>query len=225
MNMWDHGTEINKVCMNFLRQILGVHKKTSNIALMTETGKYPTIMKVFLHIYKYWQRLESSTNTFLTEAHKMNVQNYAKGQTNWYKIIDFFQKLTNNKTEDTNKARHLFKESMDIMFNLWWEDESKREGSKLDFYFSIKKSFGFENYLDKIPYSARRALTKLRLSCHCLPVEVLRYNKKKVERKDRTCNICTMNKIGDEKHYLKECQNKGLVDIRQKFMPPNDNFF
>ena len=49
--MWDHGTEINKVCMNFLRQILGVHKKTSNIALMTETGKYPTIMKVFLHIY------------------------------------------------------------------------------------------------------------------------------------------------------------------------------
>ena len=38
LNMWEHGTEINKVCMNFLRQILGVHKKTSNIALMTETG-------------------------------------------------------------------------------------------------------------------------------------------------------------------------------------------
>ena len=107
---------------------------------------------------------------------------------------------------------------MEIMFNLWWKDESKREGSKLDFYFSIKKSFGFENYLDNIPYSARRVITKLRLSCHCLPVEVLRYNKKKVERKDRTCNICTMNKIGDEKHYLKECQNKGLVNIRQKFL-------
>ena len=27
-----------------------------------------------------------------------------------------------------------------------------------------------------------------------------------------------MNKIGDEKHYLKECQNKGMVDIRQKFI-------
>ena len=143
-----------------------------------------------------------------------------KGHSNWYKIIDFFQKLTAPTKTDDKKATYLFKQSMEIMFNLWWKDETEREGSKLDFYFSIKKSFGFEKYLDKIPYSARTAITKLRLSCHCLPVEVLRYNKNKnkIERKDRTCNICTMNKVGDEKHYLTECQNKGLVDIRQKFI-------
>ena len=53
LNMWEHGSEINKVCMSFLRQLLGVHKKTSNLALMSETGKFPPIMKVYIQIYKY----------------------------------------------------------------------------------------------------------------------------------------------------------------------------
>ena len=34
LNMWDHGVEINRVVSNFLRQILGVHKKTSNVSLL-----------------------------------------------------------------------------------------------------------------------------------------------------------------------------------------------
>ena len=59
-------------------------------------------------------------------------------------------------------------------------------------------------------------MTKLRLSCHCLPVEVLRYNG--TDRQYRTCNICTLNQVGNENHYLNECTNKKLVDIREKFM-------
>ena len=51
-DIWEHGNEINVVVMNFLRQLLGVNNKTTNIGIMSETGKYPIIMKVYTQIYK-----------------------------------------------------------------------------------------------------------------------------------------------------------------------------
>ena len=35
-NMWDIGGEVNKVTLSFLRQMLGVHKKTPNLAILGE---------------------------------------------------------------------------------------------------------------------------------------------------------------------------------------------
>ena len=216
LKMWDHGIEINRVAFNFLRQVLGVHKKTSNVALLSETGKYPPIMKVFNQIYKYWLRIKDSENLLLKEAVTTNMINHENGKLTWYKIVDYLLKLTNVDTQNHSKTINEFKESMKILFNLWWEDERKKDKTKLDFYFSIKRNFGYEKYLDNIKYENRIAITKLRLSCHCLPVEVLRYSG--TLREKRTCNICSMDKIGDEKHYLVECNNDRMVDIRSKFI-------
>ena len=105
---------------------------------------------------------------------------------------------------------------MKIMFQIWWKSETNKDRTKLDFYFSIKKNFGYEKYLDIEDRNARIATSKLRLSCHCLPIEVLRYYG--TDRIDRTCNICSQNKIGDEKHYLTECGNQGMADIRTKLI-------
>ena len=53
--MWDTGIETNKVILSFLRQILGVQKKTCNIAILSETGKYPMSIKIFNAVIKYWK--------------------------------------------------------------------------------------------------------------------------------------------------------------------------
>ena len=213
--MWEHGSEINKVSMNFLRQILGVHKKSSNVALMSETGKHPIILKVYQHIYKYWLRIKDSENPLLKKALETNLADHEKGKNTWYRIINYLETIT--QAEPSKKGLHKFKENLRFLFYLWWKDETK-DKTKLDFYFSFKKNFGFENYLDnnKIRKEAQIAITKLRLSCHCLPIEVLRYSGR--DRSDRTCNICPSNKIGDENHYLMECKNKGMVDVRNKFI-------
>ena len=50
--MWEVGAEVNMVTLNFLRQLLGVHKKTPNLAIMGETGKYPLSLKVYIQIFK-----------------------------------------------------------------------------------------------------------------------------------------------------------------------------
>ena len=61
-------------------------------------------------------------------------------------------------------------------------------------------------------------MTKLRLSAHCLPGEILRYNKQYPNREDRTCNICKLNVLGDENHYLSTCTNRRMADVRSKFL-------
>ena len=38
--IWEQGRELNKVILRFLRQLLGVHKKTTILAIQAETGKY-----------------------------------------------------------------------------------------------------------------------------------------------------------------------------------------
>ena len=101
---------------------------------------------------------------------------------------------------------------------MWWETEAfLKDRSKLDFYFEHKKNFGYEGYLDSLGLSARVHVTKLRLSGHCFPVETLRYNKNYPNREDRTCNICELGVLGDEKHYLHECKNRRLADVRSEF--------
>ncbi len=112
-----------------------------------------------------------------------------------------------------------FKLRIKAVFDVSWEAEAfLKDRSKLDFYFSLKKTFGFEKYLDNLDLSARVHVTKLRLSGHCLPVEILRYNKKYPNREDRTCNICELNVLGDEKHYLNSCKNKRMTDVRSSFL-------
>ena len=67
--------------MKFLRQLLGVHSKTSNIGIMSETGKHPTMIKVYTLIYKYWLRINNTENKLLKEALKINIDDYKKVKT------------------------------------------------------------------------------------------------------------------------------------------------
>ena len=77
-NLWNIGSEINQVSLSFLRQILGVHKKTCNIAILSETGKYPIAIKIFKAMIKYWQRPHSSERGLFLEAKAMNEDLYQK---------------------------------------------------------------------------------------------------------------------------------------------------
>ena len=69
-NMWDTGKELNKVIIGFLRQLLGVNKKTTNIGVLAETGKYPIAIKIFDQIIRYWLRLNDSDNMLQNKSWK-----------------------------------------------------------------------------------------------------------------------------------------------------------
>ena len=72
----------------------------------------------------------------------------------------------------------------------------------------------------------RVAVTKMRISCHLLPIESGRY--KKIPRVERLCPLCNRSEIGDEFHYLLKCTHSSLSHIRGIFLESlysiNSNF-
>ena len=62
---------------------------------------------------------------------------------------------------------------------------------------------GLEQYLIDLPLNLRICMAKYRMSNHKLPIEALRYVG--IDRADRLCTKCNLNKIGDEGHYVLHC--------------------
>ena len=219
-NMWDTGSEINQVLLSFLRQIIGVRKKTCNIAILSETGKHPIALKIFNAVAKYWLRLHACDGILLQEARDIN-----KAQTgiNWNRMINHLIKKTGIKEQPSknpkinDKILSNFKTKIHHEFSIWWKEKKNLPG-KLDFYFKHKNEFRFEPYLDSLPRNIRIYVTRLRTSSHNFPVEILRYSKNKPAREERKCNICSLNEMGDELHYLLRCSNIALHEIRTTFL-------
>ncbi len=217
--IWEIGAEMNKVILGFLRQILGVGKKTTNIAIHGETGKYPISIKIFTHIIKYWLRLKGEdVSDLLKETYELNNRDQMAGKQNWLKIVEYLKKYTNMAMigPDCCKTAKLFKHKIQTKYNTWWSTEIKNT-SKLDFYGRHKKYFRFEPYLDDVSRGSRVYITRLRVSSHCLPVEIQRYRKNRPKREDRKCPICSTDGIADEDHYLLKCTNSEIFSIRENF--------
>ena len=222
-NMWDIGKEINKVVLNFLRQVLGVHKKTTNIAILTETGKHPIAIKVFVLIMKFWVRLHTTEHKLLIAAHKLNLEQDMTSRQSWTRIVSYLVKVTgtnarpSNDQKKNNKIIKSFKTNLLASFEDWWQEQTTTDG-KLDFFFKHKKTFTYEKYLDTLPRHLRMYVTRMRTSSHNLPVETLRYTKKKIKREERKCNICNLGEVGDEYHYLLRCNNVEIQGTKNVFM-------
>ena len=87
-----------------------------------------------------------------------------------------------------------------------WKNKISQERSKLKWYSTFKNTINLEDYLceiKKIKY--RQALTKLRISAHCLEIEKGRYYRPVVPRENRLCKFCTQNVCDDECHFLIDC--------------------
>ena len=108
-----------------------------------------------------------------------------------------------------------FKQRIINKYEKFWTISNSKNQSKLSFYFKFKKYFRFESYLDNLNKEYREAVCRFRLSSHVLPIEILRYQKIKIE--ERLCPICDTNEIGDEFHYFIKCNNQSMEMLRVKF--------
>ena len=77
--------------------------------------------------------------------------------------------------------------------------------------------FAFERYLVDLPLNLALSLCHFRCSNHKLPVEKGRlYN---IERRLRTCDLCHLNVLGDEFHYIFVCAF--FKNERKKYISSN----
>ena len=69
----------------------------------------------------------------------------------------------------------------------------------------IKTTFTLEKYITELSLKSAITLAKFRTTNHKLPIEKGRWENILLERNQRTCNICNRNALGDENHFLLEC--------------------
>ena len=70
-------------------------------------------------------------------------------------------------------------------------------------YRIFKTDFGFEKYIELLNDRDRNTLCRFRTTNHRFPIETGRWLN--IERNERNCTLCNLNKLGDEYHYLLEC--------------------
>ena len=226
-NIWNRKLEVNKVVHNFITQLLGIGKKTSNNGILAECGKYPLYMKIFVQIFRYWVRIRTSENKYMQEVYKLERQKWKDRKDSWLKIVDFLMKYTNYKInyielEDENSQDDIsqvdFENKIkDIYKKTWYQNVMKSFGeSKLGFICEYKRNWKFETYIDNLTFKYQRIVSQFRLSNHNLPIEVLRYNN--IKREKRLCQICDLQVIGDENHYLLECNNTKITQVKDEFI-------
>ena len=146
-----------------------------------------------------------------------------------------FQENTNNTKSKNATTRHILQRLRDISSqNIL---SSLASNGKLNFLQSLKTEHKFEPYLNIHNFQHRRAITKLRTSSHRLAIETGRWAK--VDRENRICENCLLQKIEDESHFLLEChmhlqerlvlsekiKNLGKIDMNKEYMKLTKELF
>ena len=208
---------VEKLHIQFMKMVLGVHSRTNNWATLSEVGRYPIVLKMYVTILKFLLHIQGSTSGILLAALKTNCELLSPSCT-WSKRVKYLLEFCNLDMDSIN-ARHISPCRV-MLYNKYksaWE--SKRgslEGSgKLDLYVSIKECFKREGYLTTYNYKFRNAVTKMRISAHNLPIETGRYTK--TPREGRVCPLCKCG-VGNELHYLLECTNPNLISSRNEII-------
>ena len=83
------------------------------------------------------------------------------------------------------------------------QDYLLNKSIKLIFLGKLKEGFETDYYLKINNFENRRALKRLRTSCHNLLIETGRW--KNIDRHARLCTKCTQNAIEDGMHFLFDC--------------------
>lgn len=215
--------------LKFCKYILGVKRSTPNAMVYGELGSFPIHITIKCKLIGFWLRLISSKESKLSFVmYKALLQLY---NDNIYKspwIVCIHNILNNCGLSNiwTNQNQcYLFnytwvlssvKRVLQDQFIQEWQ-ESLKSSNKCTTYASFKQTFALEQYLISCSRSIYRSIVSFRTSNHRLPIEIGRYNN--VERHQRICQICEGNNLGDEYHYLVECNNAEISELRNTYLP------
>ena len=215
------------------KDILGVQKKASNVAIKYELGTFPICFKAFLSMFKYYKRLKSNENGIINPVlmaakleddylYNIGIQGNWQGQINKLGNKLNLQSLDIDESTFYNSLKNYYIENVNLQLQ---NTEFSKQG-KLLFYSKIRRNYELQDYL-KFPIvkTVRSKLTKLRISAHPLEIETGRYSKPCIPKECRFCHFCK-TAVEDELHFLYDCPI--YKDIRQKYYPlnifnPNDD--
>ena len=198
---------------NFLRRILKVNKMTVNCMLYGEVGKYKINSIIKSRMVNFWSRIVTGKQckysyrlfSLIMCLHASNSYCYSS---RWIlNISDILNScglgyvwLSQNQHNSLWLKRALSRRLTDIDIQNWTSDVNNNSFCTIYRYF--KHTLVLETYLLDLDNSSRFILTKFRCRNIKLPNNLYRFS---VDDEDRVCKLCADGSIGDEKHYLLDC--------------------
>jgi hypothetical protein len=213
---------IETVHIKYLKTILGVHKRSCNIAVRAELGAYPMCITVFSNVMTYYSRLEAAHQHSLLNQCLIMHSRMDSMQDNKQNIIHFVNSIGQAITVSRIQILNVNKKDTSIklkrLYNGYFK-ETLQANAKLLVYKKIKLNFDLESYLTRIhDQRKRRAITNMRISAHNLMIEKGRYHKPlPIKQEDRICPICKTG-LGDELHLLFKCNHEEMIIMRHTFI-------
>ena len=157
------GSLCEKIHLKFCKFILGVHKRTTNIAVLSELGRFPLYFNIIKCMLLYWYRLENLGKEYplSKEAYNETKLLYLSTKPTWYESINIIVNILKTTNTDINlllRKKHLENSKIMLTFflNHYLSQNGKKQinqfsDSKLKIYNICKNNFGLEKYLT-IPY-------------------------------------------------------------------------
>ena len=198
---------IENLHMLMCKQLLGVHKSTTNIGVLLELGRIPLEIHAIKLAVKNWERIKKSQANGLVLASYRDATGenllWIESIRNTLEtngMLNFYINAYDNKPYFINKR--IFQTLSDVFHQNAFET-IKEVKSKLRTYAIFKKIIGPETYVFNIRNpKIRKQISKFRLSNHTLMIEVGRH--KNIPKEIRFCPFCP-NSIETEIHFLFHC--------------------
>ena len=196
---------IENLYMSFCKQLLGVHKTTTNVGVLLELGLAPIKLNAQKASIKNWERIkDSKANMLLTSSYKNSVSE----SLTWTSTIEnalekagMGDKFIGESIPTKTVHNEFYKRNKDI-FNQDAFSAIQNDTSKLRTYALFKEENEMEKYLSIKNIKHRTSLTRFRLSNHKLMIEKGRHGNLKPH--ERLCQVCK-DCIEDETHFLITC--------------------
>ena len=99
----------------------------------------------------------------------------------------------------------------------WAAKLTSNDSTKFVYYKEYAPKFGLKNYLSILPQDLWIPMCKFRTNNHKLPVEVYSWSYFNKPRNERKCNLCNLEDIGDEYHYVMRCPI--FDELRKLYIP------
>ena len=209
---------IEKVQIDFCRNILKLNKSTQRNLLLSETGLLPVRILVKCRIVKYWIKIMTGKETKYVRQVVACLHDFYENTEHESKWLHFvYNSLTENGMYNVilNPYMYIHKE-----FTRRLEDQFHQElnqqisnSNRTQFYRAIKETFGYDDILDEIDPHLVYYLLKFKTNNHRLPVETGRWNQ--TPHNERICTHCSKD-VGDEFHYIFNCPL--FLESRKKYI-------
>ena len=224
-------TDTEKVHLKFCKQIMGLKRNCSSLAVLGELGQFPLIITNLASMIKYWHRLEMLGDQSILKEAYLEMKSLPNNICLWNSNVKAVLKLLsldavydNAKQYTTNALFNIVKRKLKSFFIEKWKakinraSETSQDNRKLRFYKLFKADFKLEGYLSKTAdFQKRKVLSKLRCSDHDLHIETGRHKNLSLDK--RLCKHCDSQDVEDEIHFLFRCNKYAQIrdEMMQKF--------